>query len=182
MSRWLFVFLCLGMGLGCQKNSTAPRSGEMIRAGAYADAVQALAHHHNSKAMLVQIRSDGVCPEGGADRWEHWYADFQTDQMLYLHTTTVGAQFDSSATRKLIGIGTISSGWIDSDQALNIAESHGGEAFRRNHPACDITASLSHPVIPDASPVWYVMYRDTIDVTGVLRVWVDAITGTVVSQ
>lgn len=181
-SRWLVVLFCLGIGVSCQKNSTAPRSGEMIRAGTYADAVQALAHHHNANAVLVQIRSAGVCPEGDAARWEHWYTDFQTGQMLYLHTTTAGAQFDSSAARRLYGTARLSKGWMDSDQALHIVETQGGTSFRTAHPECQITAQLGQPVRPDSRPHWTVTYQDTAGTTGELRVRIDALTGTVVSN
>ena len=130
----------------------------------------------DSRARLVQIRSDSCLGNGSSRSWTYKYRFADTDTLTnyFFHTTLSGAVFDSSNSFRTTGDAFVTLPWIDSDSALTLAEERGGATFRTVHPNSSISASLGQAVVPNGHPLWYVLYDPHDTMVSKLAIQVDA--------
>jgi hypothetical protein len=82
--------------------------------------------------------------------------------------------YDSSSKLILVGSAIFTEPWIDSDSALALAEQQGGQSFRINNPFYKIKAALGEPVVPYATPRWYITYVSFDNPDSIFSVNLDA--------
>lgn len=91
-------------------------------------------------------------------------------------------KLDSVVNSILDGNAIITHDWFDSDKAVEIAEENGGKTFRNENPEYIIEASLSEPLVPNTSTIWYIEYRSIVNASNNLLLGIDANTGEVVQN
>ncbi len=145
---------------GCL-NPFSPGLDLSMTAGLHSDEVKQLSEKRGDDLKLLRVQSDNVSAAGKSLQWIYTCCSTSPpDSIYFFHTTFIGAIEDSISAHSIDGIGVINEAWIDSDEAMTIAESEGGAAFRADHPGCKISASLSRPVVPNAKTWWYIRYYD----------------------
>jgi hypothetical protein len=125
--------------------------------------VDSLMRTIDSTTRLHSISSDSVLIDGTSTSWNFMYKGYPPQQVYtinyFLHTTFSSAIYDSSSSTILFGGESISKPWFNSDSALVLAEEQGGKVFRINNPHYKITAKLAEPLVPNATPWWYINYK-----------------------
>jgi hypothetical protein len=143
------------------------------------DEVAAAAIALESSVRFKGVTGDTLSPHGTSGSWSYKFG-MTIPPYRYYHLT---AHYDSvrfdSTSNSTVGDAFITHAWMNSADAMAIAEAHGGGQFRQNHPDVTIGASLGEPVVPNPMTCWYITYRSTLN-TGVrLNVTIDATTGIV---
>lgn len=129
------------------------------------DQVNQLAEKMDGDLKLSRIYSDTVNVSGTSVKWNYvYFSTSPPDGMYYFHATFTSVAYDSSSSIMLDGVGIIDNMGMDSNRALEKAEELGGSDFRKAHPNFRISASLSQPVVPDATTWWYIRYFDGDDI------------------
>ena len=172
--------LCL-FCLSCSKKetSTQPIVGEnTITALDKYTTVSAMAAARDSSLRLLGISGSDVDSLGRSQSWSYMYCrNVLPEQCAYFTAFHDSVRFDSLSSGILIGIAMIGHTWMNSNQALQIAESNQGKTFRQSFPSCVVYASLREPVVPNTTTYWYVTYRSKTDATKSLSLTIDANTG-----
>lgn len=173
-----FILLFIIIFLSC-KSPISPDKSTLILAGDKKVAVDNLVHSIEENAKLQAIKSADVSIYGTAELWHYRYQSSASSVYYYLRATIDTVVYDSSSTRIYYGSAFISHEWFDSDSALNLAESNGGDSFRIENHNYIISASLGEPLVPDPSTYWYVKYQLTEDSSQSIFFTIDAVDGTV---
>jgi len=159
-------------GIDLVRSIPAPQTARpaFLSAQATVSSVLADAEH---KTTLGQILSDGT--------GRIWFTVFRSPtsgdakSVISLGSTDALVDFDEPS---VLGE-SLTSAWLDSDEALSIADANGGDDFLAAHPDADLSAVLTAlPGVggPDFLNVWIISYesRDSDDF---LSVFLDAVTG-----
>jgi hypothetical protein len=181
-SFFVVISLCLFL-VSCKNGEESiveiPIEGDgHIYASSGYQQVESFAKSFDSSVKIMAVRSQDVNIGGSSKSWTYEFVS--TDKMiLYLFTRTFDSIGLDSTTEMKTGNSVISNTWINSNVALSAAENNGGKAFRNKHTNCQISASLSEPLIPNSAPLWYIKYSSS---TEYLYVVINAITGKYVSN
>jgi hypothetical protein len=137
--------------------------GERLTAAHSLRAVDSVAMLTHPGLRLMGVVSRNVNADGTAEQWQYRYVDSNLPTNSYwFHATSSGVKFDSIGATGL-GSAVITQPWIDSDDALRMAELYnGGMQFREQNPQCTITASLGEPVVPHPQITWHIAYQSTV--------------------
>lgn len=153
---------------------------ERLRANYFYQQADSMAQiHFNAPYDLVVLRSDTIDQTGTSACWK---AIFQNEEKTLIFYFQNGHLSTAVHPCCLLGNAVIgSSGWIDSDSALAIAEKNGGERFRSHFPRYTISAELGgesgYPVIE-----WRIIYQSLLFSGTRLTVSVKAYTGDIYYQ
>jgi hypothetical protein len=181
-SFFIVISLCLFL-VSC-KNEEEPIVGIPIEGDGHIYAlsgyqqVESFAKSFDSSVKIMGVRSQDVNISGSSKSWT--YEFISTDKMIlyYFKRTYLSIGFDSTGSMK-DGNSIITDSWINSKVALSSAENNGGKIFRNSHSSYKISASLSEPLIPNSTPLWYIKYSSS---NQHLYVVINAITGEFVSN
>jgi hypothetical protein len=153
-----------------------------ITAGLRMASIDSLAKLHGRKLVLMGVKSGEMSPAGTSAIWYYWYVEFGPPLTGYLFHAT----FNSVAFEGTIPDGTgmditnIYHAWLDSDQALALAENNGGREFRSHDPGCTIDAYLyEYALTTNPQPYWAVSYHPGKPNASGFGVRVNALTGVV---
>ncbi len=166
--------------LGCSKNPVSGISDQNILASHHKDEVESFAKSLQNNMDLMLVQSDDVFQNGKSISWIYIYFSPAEDSRYFIHVTYTDIKLDSVANSALDGISYITHEWFDSDEALKIAEQNGGKKFRKENPEYRIEASLSEPLVPNSSAIWYIQYRSVINDSDNLLLGMNASTGEIV--
>ncbi|MCC6397301.1 MAG: hypothetical protein IT282_09795 [Bacteroidetes bacterium] len=174
------VLLCL-FGISCTLSEGPDRfvkeSEEGITAGYKYPGVSAAMLKVDTSATLVSITTDAMNPNGTAQEWSYKFRSSISPYVSYYYTATyVDIRYDSLSGLMTCGDARITHSWVNSNVAAGIAESQGGETFRKNNPDCAIWAGLGEPLIPNPSVWWHFTYCSRSDPSKRLNVRIDAAT------
>jgi len=135
-------------------------------------------------ALDSTVRFKGVIgsnlnTNGTAHSWSYKFG-MTVSPFKYYHFTAVydSIKFDS-VSNSTVGDAFITHTWINSCDALDIAEANSGKQFRTNNPDFTISASLGEAVVPNALTCWYITYRSNINSSIYLNMTIDATTGNI---
>jgi hypothetical protein len=147
--------------------------------------IKSYAQSEDSVLRLKNIVSDDVNYDGYSNSWSYKYSkhidsNFVTSKHYYLSSFYDSIHCDSIVVREsTVGDAFISQSWLNSDIALEIAESNGGREFRKNNSSYNISASLSEAVVPNAKPIWNIRYTSKINESISLYIRINAVSGTI---
>jgi len=161
----------------CEDNPASSENDERILASYRSSEVEQLAKSIRADAELILIECKDVDLEGRALCWSYIYFAIAPDSLYYFHTEREKIMFDSSRSGALDGAGILSPDWIDSDQAIEIAEENGGQEIRAGESVFRLEGSLGKPVVPNAYNCWYIGYREEDSDALQVLFLIDAITG-----
>lgn len=125
------------------------------------------------------IIGSNLSTKGTSHSWSYKFG-MTVSPFKYYHFTAVfdSIKFDSTSN-STVGDAFITHTWINSCNAMDIAEANGGKQFRTNNPDFTIHASLGEAVVPNALTCWYITYRSNINSSVYLMITIDATTGIV---
>lgn len=178
MRATLFI-CCLVSSLFLTLNPALPQS---ITAKYKLEAVDSFVHSIDPTAKLRWLMSDSVLADGTSESWKYQYDTFSgyIHTSYFLHATIDSVALDSINYIAPLGIMYVDSIWIDSDIALSLAESQGGEDFRNTHTDYKIFASMGKPLVPYSTNRWYIHYISLEDESDRIFINLDATADTVV--
>ncbi len=115
----------------------------------------------DSASRLLRISSEEINTEGASYMWNYEFVSTDTKN-IYLIIYEIGGDciaigIDTTENDQ-DGASIITKSWIDSDLALDIAESNGGNNFRTENSNYQISILLSEAVVPNSFPIWSVRY------------------------
>lgn len=175
----LFIALLFGScGINDSSSSSTVREGK-VTAAFNLGAVESFASSFSPGLKIMLLKSDNVTPEGFSAKWNFEYSSGGLAVSYHFHNSYLGVGYDSTSAFMRIGVAFISNRWINSSEALKVAERNGGREFRLKNPGSTITASLSEPLIPNSSTFWYITYISKSDDGSRLFLIIDASTGEV---
>ena len=171
----LLCLFCLCCTIDEGPDEFFEESEEGITAGYKYIGVRAAVLDVDTSADLVSITADAMNPNGTALAWSYKFRSSISPYVSYYYTATYGVvRYDSLSILMTCGDARITHSWVNSNVAADIAESQGGEAFRRNNPDCAIRAGLGEPVVPNPSVWWHFTYQSRSDPSKRLMVSIDA--------
>ena len=179
-TTWIFGFVLLAASCGKQGSPTGilVEGKDNISANNRFADVRKLAQSVDSTLKLIIIWSRNVNEDGLASSWIFSYGTPNPPPTYYYFTATFDSvRMDSVSGGGLVGAAFITHAWMNSNAALEIAETNGGQGFRSANPGYAIGASLGEPVVPSPSTCWYLTYRSTMDPDKYLNVTIDATMG-----
>lgn len=180
MNHYIVVSVLVLLVAGCTKTTEPPPTAPFTAKWRLA-AVDSLAHTYHQGMGLMSVKSDAVGSDGQAATWQFAYLRPDTALPLmqyWFHADAQGVTLDST-TSLPVGISVITHSWCNSDSALLIAEMNGGSRFRSAWSGYVITAGLGQPVVPNATPCWWICYYSSEDRTKFLFLTIDALSGSV---
>ncbi len=145
--------------------------------------VEARARKWGPRTALIAVLAWGedVDTAGTCAAWGYLYARPQTDSSMILvgaDSMIVEAHYAPALPTKE----PLPLGWLDSPDAVALAEEHGGRAFRVTHRRASCAATLARGWIEayPHQPVWVVSYR-TPEPGPALEVAIDALSGQILT-
>ncbi len=114
-------------------------------------------------AGLFRVQSLGSVDElGRSSGWSFEFLSLDRGSKRFYQTCDDSACTDRSAGVVGGWIPEVTGGsWLDSQTAMEIAESSGGAVFRIEHPLTSASASLSEPVtLPFGEHLWIIRFKD----------------------
>jgi len=169
--------------IGCSQEDSINEiliDGDRITAAFNLGAVESFASSFSEELKLLSLRSEDVSYDGFARKWCFIYRSGEIPNDYYFHTTSTGIAMDSTSTSAIFGITYISHQWINSNEALSIAEINGGTDFRMKNPDYIIEASLSEPLVPNSVTFWYITYYSKSDRTKSIMLTINANSGEII--
>lgn len=136
----------------------------------------------DSASQLFSVNSPDINHYGTSNIWKYKY--YSSDhRKVYTITFESGSDWLSigvdTTANDHVGNSIITKDWIDSDNALEIAEENGGIQFRNENADYIISASLSEALVPNSYPSWYIYYSSA---TENLYIKVNATNGEIISN
>ena len=122
---------------------------------------------------------DDMHVAGEALVWTYFFESTSEDS-IYMVVVSLGIiALEQAVTDTFSILQPLPSNWIDSDDAVWVAEDNGGSNFRASTGSDIIVAGAGIGLYVQEleRPVWLVTYMDTTSVTSMLFVYVDAVTG-----
>jgi hypothetical protein len=176
-SRWFRGVVMVGLllagnpvGLRAQFDGTA-RDWLGVAEGA--------ASEWQSDAVLLYVLGldDGLYAAGEASNWTYLFGSASDDSLLAV-VVTFGIPILSEEVGDTFLLDPLPDGWIDSDEAVAVAEANGGSEYRGQTGNDFIVAAAGRGLYlrEITRPVWLFTYGDTLSLTGLL-IYVDAVSG-----
>ncbi len=128
-------------------------------------------------ALLFELGTHGITPDGLAQEWWFQYYSPSVDSILRVQTFGGGSDSEVSPADQMHSYEPLPESWIDSPQAAAVAEAN-SEDFRNRFPQVWVDAILKSNHDDDGQAVWWFEYN-AHDHNEHLRVGVDAVTGEV---
>ena len=188
LKPWMPAFFLLSFVVSCggerwpseAGDSLQPieRKGSMTAKYRY-DQVAAAAKALDNTLKFRAVRSRNVSANGTSPSWSYEFGMTIPPYDHYYFTATYDSVSFDSTSGATVGSAFITHAWMNSSEALTVAEGHGGRAFRSSNPDVTIQASLGEAVVPDPVTCWYIVYRSTVN-SMFMHVSIDATTGAVV--
>jgi hypothetical protein len=184
----LFALFCLFV-VSCKKEEsptqtdsksvTVTEKRDSITANYQYSQVISAAIVRDSTVRFKGIIGNNLNTNGTSHSWSYKFG-MTVSPFKYYHFTAVydSIKFDSTS-RTTTGDAFITHTWINSCNAMDIAEANGGMQFRTNNPDYTVRASLGEAVVPNAFTYWYITYRSNINSSVYLNLTIDATTGIV---
>lgn len=131
----------------------------------------------------MSVSCDNVQPNGYSTSWKYLF-DKRTEKNSMINKICIysadcfGVYCDTVYTEPArLGAAYISKEWMDSDEALIIAEKNGGGSFRKEYNDCLISVICGEAVVPNSVPDWYIKYKSKSDKTKYMTMGINAVTG-----
>jgi len=179
MKKISFLFYLIILFNLCNENPASTDIDEPILASYNKSEVENMAQSLQNDANLLTIKSDDVNLNGKSISWCYLYYSFSEDSRYYFKTNSKEVELDSTRNGAIDGLSFITHTWFDSNEAIEIAEENGGEEFRSENQEYIIEASLSEPLVPNTSTIWYIEYRSKINESLGILLGINANTGEV---
>jgi hypothetical protein len=148
------------------------------------DEIEKYAKSLDSSLRLKSVSSNNLNYDGTSSSWSYKYSKVLdsafTSQYYYFSSFYGSIALDSVVNRETtIGDAFISKSWLNSNDAMRIAEKNGGKQFRTSNSNYYITASLGEAVVPNSNPFWYIKYTLYGDKNNYVVFNINAVTGSV---
>ena len=173
------IFLISFLLLGCD-SVTQNNLGDKIAVADRYNEIISLANPKNESNGLIleSIKSDNVEMDGTSNKWTYSFTSGGIAVTYYYHATSESVAFDSiSKFVKLPRTQLISHNWMNSTNAIKIAENNGGEFFRLKNNKYNIETKLEEPLGYNKPTYWYITYYSKSDITIRMSFVIDATTG-----
>jgi hypothetical protein len=133
-------------------------------------------------AFLAGVTShiENVESDGRSAMWMYGFYS-QSKDSVYISVTMFGmVMFEEVNAAWGLGTWALPANWMDSDDALSIAELNGGSQFRSGHGLTEVHASLmgAYPHWGVAEPLWWFEYDSESDT---LHIMINCITGKLIT-
>ncbi len=135
----------------------------------------------DSGSQLLLIKSSDINSCGTSNNWIYKY---RSSDYSKIYTITLESGIDllsigvDTTANDQDGSSIITTSWIDSDDAFEIAEANGGIQFRSKNEDYKISASLSEAVVFNSYPIWSIYYSATEN----LYIRINATNGEIISN
>ena len=125
------------------------------------DSINDYINEIDSASKLLSIYCVDINYQGNGSFWTYNYLSNNYDS-IYSFIFEMGSDYIyvgvDTTENDQVGGSIITTSWIDSDKALEIAEKNGGSQFRNENVDCKISASISEAVVPNSFPIWSIKY------------------------
>ena len=145
------------------------------------DQVLAAARTLDSTLRFRAVRGQDISTSGTSPSWSYEFGMTIPPYNHYHFTATYDSVGFDSTSGATVGAAFITHVWMNSSEAMTLAEEHGGRDFRSSYPDFTIHASLGEAVVPDPVTCWSVVYRSNVH-SSFLYIAIDATTGAVVNS
>jgi len=127
--------------------------------------------------LYVVGLDDGIHVAGESSNWTYLFGSASDDSLLVV-VVTLGIPVLTEEVRDTFFLDPFPDGWVDSDQAVGVAEANGGSEYRAQTGNDFLIAAAGRGLYLRelTRPVWLFTYSDSLSLTGLL-VYVDAVTG-----
>jgi hypothetical protein len=133
----------------------------------------------DSTVRYKGVNSDYLNKDGTSFSWRYKFGMTVPPFNCYYFTAFYDSVRFDSISSSTVGDAFITHPWINSCDAMHIAEANGGKEFRARNPAFTISAGLGEPVVPNPLTCWYITYRSSTSSGAFLNMTIDATTGIV---
>lgn len=184
------IIICLFV-VSCKKETSPTQTGsntisvvekrDSITANYKYNEVLAAAIAVDSTVGLRGITSVTSNTNGTANSWSYRFGMTVPPYRYYHFTATYDSVRFDSTSKVTTGDAFISHAWINSSDAMALAEENGGKQFRTANPNYSIYVGLAEALVPNAKTCWYFTYRSTVNTSVSLHISIDASTGALVN-
>ncbi len=175
--------ICLLL-LSCKKDSPTQTelvvdSKDGITANYKISDIATIATAMDATNKFKGVWSSNVNINGTSKSWRYLYGMSVLPGTYYCFTGTFEtARFDSTEPMGL-GAAFVTHPWINSSDALKIAEQNGGEQFRAKHPDYVIQANMGEALVANPTTTWGIIYSANSNRSIYFSITIDATTSKV---
>jgi hypothetical protein len=140
---------------------------------------EATGWHSDASLLYLLGTGDSMHDDGKALLWTYVFESGMDDSLLMVLVSLGFPVLTQELYDTIPLLEPLPSEWIDSDQAISVAEANGGSEWRETYDSDIIVATAGRGFywkdIP--RPVWMLAYTDTLTYANSIRIFVDAVTG-----
>jgi hypothetical protein len=135
--------------------------------------------HPNASLLYLVGTGDSMHDDGKALLWTYIFQSPADDSLLMVLISLGFPVLSEELYDTIPLLEPLPAEWIDSDQAIEVAEANGGSDWRATYDNDILVATAGRGFywkdIP--RPVWVLAYTDTLTYANSIRIFVDAVTG-----